>query len=181
MFFWFYLIFILLFAFKGIDGQFFLKSNLRITPELDISKFTEYAWYEIASTNPYFEKNCAKVFIQFDLLTPSTMHVEQFCIKNNYKNYSVVGDAYVPNEKEPSKLKLSFFYPFYDDYWVLYHDKNYIYALVGSPDRENLAILSRIEQINQGIYQQLVAIAQSKQFATEKLRVIPYSIRNNLF
>ena len=42
-----------------------------------------------------------------------------------------------------AKLRVSFFWPFYGDYWVLDLDADYQQVLVGTPDRDYAWVLSR--------------------------------------
>ena len=40
-----------------------------------------------------------------------------------------------------SKLKVTFFWPFSGDYWILDLDPDYMWALVGTPNKKNLWVL----------------------------------------
>ena len=51
--------------------------------------------------------------------------------------------AYALKDSNNSKLEMSFFRPFYGDYWVLMRGDNYQYSVVGDPNRKYLWILSR--------------------------------------
>jgi len=44
-------------------------------------------------------------------------------------------------------LKVSFFWPFRSDYWVIGLDADYRWAVVGNPNRKYLWILSRTPQL----------------------------------
>ncbi len=62
------------------------------------------------------------------------------------KKKEATGIAYAVDDTN-SKLKVSFFRPFYGDYWIIDVDKDYQHALVGSPSREYLWILSRDKKL----------------------------------
>ena len=52
------------------------------------------------------------------------------------------------------------------DYWVIYVDDNYRHAVVGSPDRKYLWILSRSIQMDDATYRSLLGRAESQGYDT---------------
>ncbi len=59
------------------------------------------------------------------------------------------GKGWIPDRRNPSKMKVSYNWPFTEDYWVLLIDNDYSIALVGSPDGDLLWILSRDKDVEQ--------------------------------
>ena len=59
------------------------------------------------------------------------------------------GVAYVANTETNAELKVSFFGPFYGDYWIVELGDDYEYAVVSEPGRSTLWILSRTTQMEQ--------------------------------
>ncbi len=76
-----------------------------------------------------------------------------------------MADADGPN----SKLKVTFFWPFSGDYWIIDLDPDYRWAVVGEPGRRYLWILSREPQLASALYQQIVERAKQRGFDTGKL------------
>jgi apolipoprotein D and lipocalin family protein len=74
------------------------------------------------------------------------------------------GEAYVVEGSEGARLRVSFFWPFYGDYWVLGLDPDYRWAVVGSPSRRSLWVLSRTPQLPEAELQRALAIAQREGF-----------------
>jgi apolipoprotein D and lipocalin family protein len=68
------------------------------------------------------------------------------------------------------RLRVSFFWPFYGDYWVIGLDPDYRWAVVGAPDRDFLWILSRTPDMAQAEYDAAAAIAAREGFDTSRLR-----------
>jgi len=66
-------------------------------------------------------------------------------------------------------LKVTFFWPFYGDYWILDLGPNYEYAVVGEPGRKYFWILSRSPQMNEALYQQLLQKMAAQGFNTESM------------
>lgn len=53
------------------------------------------------------------------------------------------GTAYAVPGSNNARLRVSFFWPFFGDYWVIGLDPDYRWAVVGSPRRDYLWVLSR--------------------------------------
>ncbi len=125
-------------------------------------------WYEIARFEHFFEKGCKNVTANYSLLEDEKIRVINRCtkIETNEKK-EAKGVAYATDITN-SKLKVSFFRPFYGDYWIIDLDKDYKYALVGSPSREYLWILSRTKTIDENTKKRLIDIASKKGFDTSK-------------
>ena len=68
-----------------------------------------------------------------------------------------------------AKLKVTFFWPFYGDYWIINLGANYDFSIVGTPNRKYLWILNRTPQMDDSLYDQLVEFAKSKGFHTERI------------
>ena len=68
-----------------------------------------------------------------------------------------------------AKLKVTFFWPFYGDYWILDLGDNYEYAVVGAPNRKYLWILSRDRQMDESLYRTLLAKLAAWGFKTEQM------------
>lgn len=54
-----------------------------------------------------------------------------------------VGKARIEDKATSAKLKVSFFGPFYGNYWVLDHGDNYEWSIVGEPSGRYLWVLTR--------------------------------------
>ncbi|HML02356.1 MAG TPA: lipocalin family protein, partial [Candidatus Bathyarchaeia archaeon] len=79
------------------------------------------------------------------------------------------GKAKVVDKSTGAKLKVTFFWPFSADYWIIALGKDYDYAVVGTPNRKYLWILSRTSQMDDKLFSQLVESAKSKGFDMSNL------------
>ena len=102
-------------------------------------------WFEIARKPQHFEKDCVGVTAVYELQSDGRIGVKNSCRKMSCEGRMSVanGVARVVDSPNNSKLKVSFFWPFEGDYWILDLDPEYSYAVVGSPDRKSFWILSR--------------------------------------
>ncbi|WP_421716985.1 lipocalin family protein [Arcobacter arenosus] len=141
--------------------------NLSTESRVDLNKYLG-TWYEIARFEHFFEKGCKNVTANYSLLEDEQIRVINRCTKiESGEKKEAKGVAY-STDNTNSKLKVSFFRPFYGDYWIISLDENYKYALVGSPSREYLWILSRTKTIDEKIKKRLIDIAFKNGFDTSK-------------
>jgi hypothetical protein len=67
------------------------------------------------------------------------------------------GRAKVVDMETNAKLKVSFFGPFWGNYWIIDLDPDYRWAVVGEPKRKYLWILSRTRSMDDELYGQILA------------------------
>jgi apolipoprotein D and lipocalin family protein len=91
------------------------------------------------------------------------------CRKASGEFASAKGRAKVTDKNTNAKLKVTFFWPFYGDYWILELGEDYEYAVVGEPQRKYLWILSRTPQMNDSLYRQLLENMATRGFAIDKV------------
>ena len=73
------------------------------------------------------------------------------------------------DQKSGAKLKVTFFWPFFGDYWIIDLGTNYEYAVVGEPSREYLWILSRKAKMDDKLYAEITARLAAKGYDATKL------------
>ncbi|MEL6791076.1 MAG: lipocalin family protein [Pseudomonadota bacterium] len=102
-------------------------------------------WFEIARLPNRFEKNCEAVTARYDRRKDGKILVVNTCRKGGVDGPadSAIGRAKVVDTTTNAKLKVSFFGPFWGDYWILDVDPDYRIALVGEPSGKYLWILAR--------------------------------------
>ncbi len=141
---------------------------LQTVQKVELNKYLG-SWYEIARYEHFFEKDCKNVTANYSMMDKETIKVINRCtkIQTNEKK-EAIGRAYAIDESN-SKLKVSFFRPFYGDYWVLMLDENYKYAVVGTPSREYLWILARTSKLDEKIKNEILQKLPTLGFETSKL------------
>jgi len=60
----------------------------------------------------------------------------------------VHGKAYTVENSKNTKLRVTFFWPFYGDYWVVMLADDYRYSVVGDPSGHYLWILARNNRLD---------------------------------
>ena len=140
---------------------------LNTVPAVDIQKYLG-TWYEIARYEHYFEKGCSDVSATYTIKEDGDIKVINRCTKEDNQKTSVTGVAYATDASN-SKLKVSFFRPFYGNYWIIMLDEQYKYAVVGDPSREYLWILSRTPTLDKETTQMILQKLPDMGYTTDKL------------
>ena len=73
----------------------------------------------------------------------------------------------------PAKLRVSFFWPFAIDYWVIALDPDYRWAVVGQPDRSYLWILSRTPTLPETTYAAILDAVRARGYDPSRLEPMP--------
>ncbi len=142
---------------------------LEVVPHVDLERYLG-KWYEIAHLPAKFQEGCNETTATYSLLKDGGISVLNTCRRNG-KVKTAKGKAKVVDKATGAKLKVTFFWPFYGDYWIIKLGMDYEYAMVGTPDLKYLWILSRTPRIDGKLFAELKEFAKSKGFGTERLIV----------
>jgi apolipoprotein D and lipocalin family protein len=136
---------------------------LAVVPYVDLDRYIG-TWYEIATIPQRFQKDCVGVAATYTLRDDGKIDVLNKCRKKTLDGElkEAKGKAWVVDKKTNAKLKVQFFWPFKGDYWIVELDADYQYAVVGHPGRKYLWILSRVPQMDESLYQDLLQRVANK-------------------
>jgi apolipoprotein D and lipocalin family protein len=134
-------------------------------------------WFEIARLPNSFQQDCAgDVTAQYTLRADGDIDVVNRCRGADGSPIQVQGVARQAEEGTSSRLEVRFapeflaLLPFvWGDYWILGLAGDYSWAVVGSPDREYLWILSRTPALDEMRYSAALAIADANGFDVRSL------------
>ena len=79
------------------------------------------------------------------------------------------GRAWVVDKNSNAQLKVSFFWPFRGDYWIIDLGRDYEYAVVGTPNRRYLWILSRTPEMDPDILEKIIQNVEKQGFVRSNL------------
>ena len=140
---------------------------LEVVPHVELEKYLG-KWYEIAHLPARFQEGCSDTTATYTLSKDGSISVLNECMKNG-KVKKAKGKAKVVDKSSGAKLKVTFFRPFYGDYWIIKLGNDYDYAVVGTPNRKYLWILSRTPQMDDNLFSQLIEFVKLKGFNVENL------------
>jgi len=126
-------------------------------------------WYETARYEQSFQKGCEGVTADYALMRDGSIEVVNRCRKPGGKISQARGRAKVVDTESNAKLKVSFFGPFYGDYWVLDHADDYSWSIVGEPSGRYLWILNRQPTPTEAEVRQLIGRARILGYDTSML------------
>ncbi|CAA0806506.1 temperature-induced lipocalin [Striga hermonthica] len=158
------------------------SKEMNVVRGLDIERYMG-RWYEIASFPSRFQpKNGVDTRATYTLNPDGTVHVLNETWNDGKRGF-IEGTAYKADPKsDEAKLKVRFYVPPFlpiipvtGDYWVLYIDHDYQYAVIGQPSRRYLWILSRQPRLDDETYNQLVEKAKEQGYDVGKLHKTPHS------
>ncbi len=135
---------------------------LEVVPKVELNKYLG-KWYEIAHLPAKFQEGCEQTTATYSLLDNGSIAVLNECKKDG-KYKKAKGSAKVVDKITQAKLKVTFFWPFYGDYWIIKLGNDYEYSVVGTPNRKYLWILSRTSKMDEQLISQLLDFVKSKGF-----------------
>ena len=157
----------IIFSFLAISCN--KSKNLPTVSKLSLEKYAG-KWYEIARLPNRFEKGLTCVSATYSIKENGKIEViNRGQIIETKESKEITGTATVPNSEYPGRLKVSFFWPFSGNYYVISLADDYSYALVGDPSRKYLWILSKTKTLKQDVYDNLVKIAEINGFTVQNL------------
>ncbi len=127
-------------------------------------------WHEVARYPMFFQRNCVgDVTANYSQLSDGKIKVVNRCRTKSGDFLEAEGSAKVVENTNNSQLKVSFFWPFSADYWVIGLADDYRWALVGNPKRSNLWLLSRNKKLSNEDFDAAIAQAKAQGFEVAKL------------
>jgi len=139
-------------AFAYAEGS----SDLTTVPSVDLNRYVGQ-WYEIARYPNRFQKQCAgDVTATYTAIGDSKIEVLNSCRNKDGRNEIAKGKARVADPNSKARLRVTFFWPFYGDYWIIGLDPEY-----------------RSPQMDESDYRRAVSIVREKGYDPSKLVLTP--------
>jgi lipocalin len=158
---------VLLLSIVALGGCCSTKNNVNLTPKAKVD-LTRYLgqWYEIARFDHWFERGMTHTKAIYTMFEDGSIRVVNTGL-NEGKEKTSTGKAKLTNHQ--GLLRVSFFWPFYADYRILWIDDDYQYVLVGGSSADYLWILSRTSTIDVSVKNAILAEARKRGYDTDKL------------
>jgi apolipoprotein D and lipocalin family protein len=150
-------------------------SPLRAVDCVDLRRYAG-KWYEIARYPNRFQRDCeSDTTATYVLRDDGKVQVVNACRDKTGTMKTARGTAKVSDRNTNTKLKVTFFWPFYGDYWIIGLSADYQYAIVGEPKRKYLWILSRSPQMHEETYVKVLEQVRSLGYDPVRLQKTPQS------
>lgn len=141
-------------------------STVETVAHVDLTRYMG-KWYEVARLPASFQQGCADSSADYALESGGVKVVNR-CFRGE-KESVAEGHAKVVDAATNSKLKVSFFWPFYGDYWIVELGADYEYSVVSDPSRKYLWILSRTPVLEAEKLGAIVERLKKLDFDTDRL------------
>lgn len=143
---------------------------LEVVSSVDLDRYLG-RWYEIARLDNSFEKNCEGVTADYSRREDGLIRVINTCRKGAVDGpvKAATGRARVVDSATNAKLEVSFFGPFWGDYWIIDLEDDYSRSIVGEPSGRYLWILSRTPTLPDAPIADALARLNAKGYDTAKL------------
>jgi apolipoprotein D and lipocalin family protein len=138
-------------------------------PHVDLKRYSG-KWYEIAAFPMFFQRQCiGDTTAEYQARPDGDIAVVNRC-RTETGFDEAVGKAWAVDGAGNGQLKVSFFWPFRSDYWVIGLDDEYQWAVVGNPNRKYLWVLSRSPQLPNDQLGRALEAAMSQGFDLTQLK-----------
>ncbi len=152
------------------------RQPLQTVASVDLVRYAG-TWYEIARLPMLFQRYCIDSKAIYSVRPDGKIGVHNECVTDSGKLDQADGIATIVDTTTNAKLAVTFDNFFArlvgpsreGNYWIIDLDPDYQTALVGTPDRRYLWILSRTAHLDEVTYQRLVAKAQQLGFPVADL------------
>lgn len=135
------------------------NAPLQTVSSVDLNKYLG-KWYEIYRLPNWFEDDdCVTVTAEYGLRDDGGVSVLNTCHKASKKE-EARGIAKIVEGSSNSKLRVSFFRPFYGDYWILDLASDYSWVLIGEPAGKYFWILARDKKLSPELEESLLVKAE---------------------
>ena len=155
---------------------------LRVERSIDLARYSG-KWYEVARLPNGSQSRCASdVVAYYTTRADGGMTVVNQCRKSDGGITEARGLARKAGDRNNNATLqvrfapaiLSFLPSVWGDYWIIGLGPDYTWAVVGTPSREYLWILSRTPSMSQSAYEQALEIAKGNGFDTTALQKTPH-------
>ena len=150
------------------------ESTVQVVPAVDLRRYAG-RWYEIARLPNRFQRDCASdTTATYTLRSDGKVDVLNQCRTAEGKVKSAKGTARPASRSGPnSKLKVTFFWPFSGDYWIMDLDPDYRWAAIGEPGRKYFWVLSREPELDEKTYEGILERARAQGYSLSGLLRTP--------
>jgi apolipoprotein D and lipocalin family protein len=147
---------------------------LKVVPSVDLERYAG-TWHEIARLPNRFQRDCDhNTSATYARRPDGRITVTNECVRSDGKMKRITGTARIASKEGPNtKLRVTFFWPFYGNYWIIDLDPEYRWAVVGEPSRRYFWILAREPRLATDTVEGIIKRAEAQGYDLATLRRDP--------
>ncbi len=143
--------------------------SLQTVAHVDLNRYLGL-WYEIGRYPNSFQEGCLGSTAMYTARPNGEIDVLNSCRDvQDGSLRAAKGRAWVVDKVSNARLKVSFFWPFRGDYQIIDLGQEYEYAVVGTPNRKYLWVLSRTPEMRPEILAKILENVEKQGFARDNL------------
>ncbi|MEO3473102.1 lipocalin family protein [Roseomonas sp. CAU 1739] len=132
-------------------------------------------WHEVARfPNAFQDRPNLRAVAVTATYTPQpdgTIHVLNTCVDAANGGHPITAEGHARSASPGNdRLRVAFLWPFFGDYWIIGLDRDYRWAVVGTPNRRFLWILGREAEMAPANYAEALSIAGREGFDIGRLK-----------
>ncbi|HSJ82066.1 MAG TPA: lipocalin family protein [Thiobacillus sp.] len=147
---------------------------LPTVPAVDLGRYYG-TWYEIVRLPNRFQAMCVSDIRATYHPDGKDVRVVNECRTADGRIEQATGIAKRVEGSDGAKLRVSFFRPFYGDYWILELDPDYRWVLVGEPGRNYAWVLAKEPVLDEATLEKLLARATALGFERQAFVRTPHT------
>ncbi|WP_295422303.1 lipocalin family protein [Sulfurovum sp.] len=127
-------------------------------PHVDIKKFSGL-WYEMARTYNSYQKECVASSVEYKLQEDNTYNVYNRCFEKVIGGELIEynGKAKPTNGDSMSKIDMTYYYIFTQEYRVIHLEKDYSAAVVADKEMDKVWVMSRTPKLQKKTFKRIIA------------------------
>jgi apolipoprotein D and lipocalin family protein len=143
-----------------------------VVDKVDVARYLG-TWHQVAWIPNSFQGDCVSDTKATYSLDGADLRVLNQCKDAAGKMTEAIGIAKIVEGSNNAKLRVSFFRPFYGNYWVLALDPDYKWVLVGEPKREFGWVLARDNKLDAATLNRILDRAVSLGYERAAFKMSP--------
>jgi len=148
------------------------EAPLSVVDQVDVQRYLG-VWHQLALIPNRFQAMCVTDTSAEYKLDDDHIQVINRCRKADGSIEQATGIAKIVEGSHNAKLRVSFFRPFYGNYWILALDPDYRWVVVGEPGREYGWILARSKTLDAATMNHLWQVLEDKGYKRAAFQLSP--------
>lgn len=146
-----------------------LPAPLKTVEHVDLKKYSGQ-WYDVAHYPHKYQEECQDTTALVSVRTDGELDILTSCkSRKDGAIHHTDGRGWVIDTASNARFKFSFLWPFRSEYLIIDQGKEYDYAVICTPDRKHLWIISRTATMTNDLFENIARNIEKQGFRKESL------------
>jgi apolipoprotein D and lipocalin family protein len=149
------------------------EEPLQAVPYVDLDRYMG-RWHLIANIPNFAERGNLAPYVEYSRRSDGRIDDKYTALEEFGKPpFSKDGHIEIINPATQAQGRITFLQPFWEDYAVIYLDRDYRYTVVGLENRKYIWFFAREAQLSDEIYRQMLDVARANGFDVTQILRFP--------